>query len=157
MVLSVLLFRPRFPSGSYFWNNVLEWAGLVISLIGQSLRDATVGYDYIRRGGKGQQIWASRLVQGGMFAHCRNPLCLGNILIFLRVGDDFQRPARLYYWHPGHLFHLCLHHPGGGKLSPREIRRGIRCLCGPGESDVARLSGVLRICKGHELPLETGI
>lgn len=92
MALSVLLFRPRFPAGSYFWNNVLDCAGLVISLIGQSLRAATVGYDYIRRGGKGQQIWASRLVQGGMFAHSRNPLYLGNILIFCGLVMIFNAP-----------------------------------------------------------------
>jgi hypothetical protein len=36
---------------------------------------------YIKRGGKKKKIYADRLVQEGFFAHCRNPLYVGNILI----------------------------------------------------------------------------
>jgi len=46
----------------------------------------TIGYDYIRRGGKDYAVYAERLVQGGVFAHSRNPLYLGNILIVLGLA-----------------------------------------------------------------------
>src|ERR1044071_2090134 len=58
-------------------------AGLGVALAGQTLRALTIGLDYIRRGGKNRQVYANRLVQGGIFAHCRNPLYLGNLLIIL--------------------------------------------------------------------------
>jgi protein-S-isoprenylcysteine O-methyltransferase Ste14 len=92
MAAGVLLLRPRFPAGSYFWNNVLDVLGLAICVGGQALRVATIGYDYIKRGGKGWQIWAGRLVQGGMFAHSRNPLYLGNVLIFSGLVIVFGSP-----------------------------------------------------------------
>jgi hypothetical protein len=55
--------------------------GIVIALAGQALRILTIGYEYIERGGRNRQVYASTLVQGGVFAHCRNPLYVGNILI----------------------------------------------------------------------------
>lgn len=60
--------------------------GLTVVVIGQSLRAVTVGLDYIIRGGRKRQVYAERLVHGGMFAHCRNPLYVGNYLIILGVG-----------------------------------------------------------------------
>lgn len=92
MAASVLFLRPEFPRNSYFWNNILDLVGLAICLAGQALRVVTIGYDYIKRGGKQQQIWAGRLVQGGMFAHSRNPLYLGNILIFCGLVVIFSAP-----------------------------------------------------------------
>ena len=60
--------------------------GLIIALIGQLLRFATIGLDYIVRGGRNRQVYASDLVTGGLFAHCRNPLYVGNYLILVGVG-----------------------------------------------------------------------
>ena len=60
--------------------------GLAIALAGQLLRAVTIGLDYIVRGGKGGRVYAKGLVQGGLFAHCRNPLYVGNFLILLGVG-----------------------------------------------------------------------
>lgn len=60
--------------------------GVVIAAIGQGLRAATVGLDYIVRGGRNRQVYADHLVQGGLFAHCRNPLYVGNYLILVGVG-----------------------------------------------------------------------
>ncbi|HLG31185.1 MAG TPA: isoprenylcysteine carboxylmethyltransferase family protein, partial [Candidatus Brocadiales bacterium] len=40
----------------------------------------------IKRGGRDKKIAADRLVQGGLFAHSRNPLYLGNILILSGLG-----------------------------------------------------------------------
>ena len=50
-------------------------------LAGQALRVITIGYEYIRRGGRDGRVYAESLVQGGVFAHCRNPLYVGNILM----------------------------------------------------------------------------
>lgn len=104
MAAGVLCFRPGFPAGSYFWNNALDLLGLALCLVGQALRMATVGYDYIKRGGKHKQIWAGRLVQGGMFAHSRNPLYLGNILIFSGLVLMFGAPAACWIGIPAIIF-----------------------------------------------------
>ena len=60
--------------------------GLVIALVGQLLRAVTIGLDYIKRGGKDRRVYADHLVQGGVFAHSRNPLYLGNFLIITGVA-----------------------------------------------------------------------
>lgn len=60
--------------------------GGLVALTGQVLRGVTVGLDYIVRGGRNRQVYADRLVQGGIFAHCRNPLYVGNYLILVGVG-----------------------------------------------------------------------
>jgi protein-S-isoprenylcysteine O-methyltransferase Ste14 len=60
--------------------------GLMVALAGQALRAVTIGLDYIKRGGKDRQVYADHLVQGGIFAHCRNPLYLGNFTILVGLG-----------------------------------------------------------------------
>ena len=60
--------------------------GFSIAVLGQALRATTIGFEYIIRGGKKRRVYAERLVQGGMFAHSRNPLYLGNYLIVVGVG-----------------------------------------------------------------------
>ena len=60
--------------------------GLAIALAGQSLRVATIGLDYIVRGGRNRQVYAEDLVTGGLFSHCRNPLYVGNYLMLVGVG-----------------------------------------------------------------------
>jgi hypothetical protein len=60
--------------------------GFLVALTGQFLRGITIGLEYIIRGGRNRQVYAEELVQGGMFAHCRNPLYVGNFLILLGVG-----------------------------------------------------------------------
>lgn len=60
--------------------------GFLVALSGQLIRAVTIGLDYIIRGGRNRQVYAEKLVQGGIFAHCRNPLYDGNILVILGVG-----------------------------------------------------------------------
>lgn len=50
------------------------------------LRFATIGLAYINRGGKDKKVYASQLVTGGIFSHCRNPLYIGNILKLAGIG-----------------------------------------------------------------------
>lgn len=61
-------------------------AGFLVALVGQTIRAATIGLEYIIRGGRKRQVYAENLVQGGIFAHCRNPLYLGNFIILVGVG-----------------------------------------------------------------------
>ncbi len=60
--------------------------GLFITISGQMLRFATIGLAYINRGGKDKKVYASQLVTGGIFSHCRNPLYIGNILKLAGIG-----------------------------------------------------------------------
>jgi len=64
--------------------------GAMVALVGQSIRVLTIGLDYIIRGGRDGKVYADKLVTGGLFAHCRNPLYLGNLLIVtgLAVAAD---------------------------------------------------------------------
>ena len=78
--LLVLLTRPAFAFGTR-QDVTLLLAGVCVSLAGQGLRAAVIGYAYIKRGGKRKKVYADTLVQGGFFAHCRNPLYVGNYLL----------------------------------------------------------------------------
>lgn len=82
ILLGLLLARPRYPFGDPGLDAIMDLAGLLICMLGQGLRILTIGYEYIRRGGKHGRVYANDLVTGGVFAHCRNPLYLGNIMLF---------------------------------------------------------------------------
>ncbi|MGB6223601.1 methyltransferase family protein [Haloferula sp.] len=60
--------------------------GVLVAATGQLIRGVTVGLDYIKRGGLNRMPYADDLVQGGIFAHCRNPLYVGNFSILLGTG-----------------------------------------------------------------------
>lgn len=60
--------------------------GLVVTILGQLIRGATIALAYIVRGGKDKKVYANTLVTNGIFAHCRNPLYVGNILMLVGVG-----------------------------------------------------------------------
>jgi protein-S-isoprenylcysteine O-methyltransferase Ste14 len=75
--------QPRHALGRADADLLLDILGAVIALGGQGLRIVTIGYEYIVRGGKDRQVYADRLVLGGIFAHGRNPLYLGNLLMII--------------------------------------------------------------------------
>ncbi len=85
MVCLLTLLPPSFAGRSYRLDAGLNLVGLVVILAGQGLRFAVVGLAYIHRGGRQGRVWADRLVTGGLFGHCRNPLYVGNILIYLGI------------------------------------------------------------------------
>lgn len=60
--------------------------GLGITITGQLIRGATISLAYIVRGGRDKKVYADQLVTNGIFAHCRNPLYVGNILMLAGVG-----------------------------------------------------------------------
>lgn len=81
LVVLVVCFPPR-PLGAGA-DGLWMAAGLVVLAAGQGLRIATIGLDYIRRGGRDGRIHADRLVTGGLFACCRNPMYTGNVAMVI--------------------------------------------------------------------------
>lgn len=57
--------------------------GFPIAVLGQLVRVATIGLDYIIRGGKDRQVHAERLLVGGFYKHSRNPMYFGNLLLLV--------------------------------------------------------------------------
>ncbi len=69
--------------GSQTLPKVVAILGVVLTAGGLSLRFAAIGWAYIIRGGKNKLVYAEDLVTGGYFATCRNPLYVGNILVYV--------------------------------------------------------------------------
>jgi protein-S-isoprenylcysteine O-methyltransferase Ste14 len=57
------------------------WVGGLIALVGQLIRAATIGLRYVVRGGRNRRPYADGLVIEGLYAHSRNPMYVGNLLI----------------------------------------------------------------------------
>lgn len=55
--------------------------GFVIAALGETVRATTIGLQYIVRGGRDRRVYAKDLVTGGIYAHTRNPMYVGNMLI----------------------------------------------------------------------------
>jgi hypothetical protein len=64
-----------------------------VALAGQVLRVAVIGYAYIQRGGAQKQLSAPKLVSAGFYAHSRNPMYAGDILLFLGLCIIYNSPA----------------------------------------------------------------
>jgi protein-S-isoprenylcysteine O-methyltransferase Ste14 len=80
----VVLFPPS-RAGGHDGFGVRDALVVALALLGQGLRAAVVGLAYIKRGGLNKQVYANRLVTEGLFAHCRNPLYVGNLLLLLAL------------------------------------------------------------------------
>ena len=87
-----LLFRPQYPRGNEHFDNLLDLIGIGVALIGQLLRVAVIGLAYIIRGGSNRRVYAKNLVTAGFFAHSRNPLYLGNLLVLLGLFLIWNNP-----------------------------------------------------------------
>ena len=84
IALGILAFsRPKYLLGRADLDHWMDVVGVFVALFGLAVRAATIGYEYIVRGGRNRQVYADNLVQGGIYAHTRNPMYLGNCLMFL--------------------------------------------------------------------------
>jgi protein-S-isoprenylcysteine O-methyltransferase Ste14 len=85
------------PSNLFLGSEVLESQknilAYIIAAIGLLIRASVIGFAYIKRGGLNKKVYADTLVNTGIFAICRNPLYVGNLIIyfsiFLMHGDIF--------------------------------------------------------------------
>ena len=111
-----------YPLGRADLNVLLDVVGILVAGAGQLLRVVTIGYDYIERGGKNRRVYASKLVRGGMFNHCRNPLYVGNILISAGLALIVNSVCVLPVAACCHR-RLCVHRRGGGRLSAAALRQ----------------------------------
>ncbi len=60
--------------------------GAIVASLGQLIRAVTIGLRYVIRGGKGRRVYAEDLVTEGVYAHVRNPMYVGNLLIVAGVA-----------------------------------------------------------------------
>jgi protein-S-isoprenylcysteine O-methyltransferase Ste14 len=82
LVLLVLTSTPQLPFGSARLDLWLDAVGVILALLGQTCRALAIGsVDNIRRGGYRKRIAAETLIRSGIYAHTRNPLYLGNLII----------------------------------------------------------------------------
>jgi protein-S-isoprenylcysteine O-methyltransferase Ste14 len=72
--------RPKL-AGTTRADHLMDAFGFLLSAAGQAIRVLVVGLVYITRGGQNRKPWANTLVEGGIFAHSRNPLYVANMLI----------------------------------------------------------------------------
>ncbi len=84
--LTALTMRPRRLFADPAFDRVWLIGSAAIALAGEFVRLTTIGFEYIERGGRNGQVWASRLVVGGIYAHSRNPMYVGNSLIAIGMA-----------------------------------------------------------------------
>lgn len=92
IALVVLLTTPRPFLGSRTLDLWWDLAGVLVALMGQSLRVLVIGLAYIQRGGKNKQIAADKLVVSGIFSHARHPLYVGNFLLLFGLMMIWNSP-----------------------------------------------------------------
>jgi len=85
-LIIVALFISTPPTTTAFGSEALEaWKNILaifVVLAGLLLRATVIGYAYIKRGGLNKRVYAKDLVTEGMFGVCRNPLYVGNMLVY---------------------------------------------------------------------------
>lgn len=57
------------------------FVGGAVAVLGQLIRAATIGLRYVVRGGRNRRVYAEDLVTDGIYAHLRNPMYVGNLMI----------------------------------------------------------------------------
>lgn len=88
-LIIIALFLSAPPSttlfGSETMDRVRHIGAWLLAFLGLLLRATVIGYAYIQRGGRDKKVYAKDLVTEGMFSLCRNPLYVGNLLIYTAV------------------------------------------------------------------------
>lgn len=86
LLLVLAMTRPQMPLGSERLDVALDIFGLLIAAAGEALRITVIGFAYIQRGGVNKQMSAPHLVCEGFYAHCRNPMYVGDFLLFVGLS-----------------------------------------------------------------------
>jgi protein-S-isoprenylcysteine O-methyltransferase Ste14 len=82
LLLLLLLPGPSITADPFF----AAVMGLVVAFAGQTVRAATIGLDYIVRGGRNHRVYAETLVTEGLFKHTRNPMYVGKFFMVAGAG-----------------------------------------------------------------------
>jgi len=82
----VALVTPSIQFGCPSVDTFLTELGIALALLGACVRLGVIGFAYIQRGGKDGKVYADDLVVEGLYAHSRNPMYVGNILIAVGIG-----------------------------------------------------------------------
>ena len=83
-LLVALFVRPAFFAGNPKWDPFATGIGLMVAMLGETIRCLTIGLVYsIVRGGRDGRVYADDLVTEGIYAHTRNPMYVGNLLFAL--------------------------------------------------------------------------
>lgn len=85
-------------------DRFLAGVGIGVALLGQAVRLITIGFEYIHRGGKDGQVYAGRLVRGGVYGITRNPMYIGNGLIAIGMTMLLGSPMGYLILIPFFLF-----------------------------------------------------
>jgi len=103
------ILEPAFMEGDNWVDDGLDALGVIVLAAGLALRSLVVGLAYIKRGGKDKKVYADALVTDGIFAHSRNPLYLGNILILCGLALIHSSPWFYVFGLPLLVFaYLCI-------------------------------------------------
>lgn len=82
LMIAAAVTEPVFSLGSEHVDRWLDGLGVLVALLGQGCRLLAVSSVHnIRGGGRNKHFAADELIQDELFAHTRNPLYLGNLLI----------------------------------------------------------------------------
>ena len=88
-VIVIALFAIAPPSQTFLGREdylpIKDAVAVLIALSGLAFRSLVIGYAYIKRGGMNKKVYADNLVTEGLFAICRNPLYVGNVLMYIGV------------------------------------------------------------------------
>ncbi len=101
---AILVMRPRILLGDPALDRWLILTGAGIALLGQAIRLTTIGFEYIERGGKEGKVYASRLVDRGVYGLSRNPMYVGNALIAVGMSMVTGSPQAYLVLIPSFLF-----------------------------------------------------
>lgn len=75
-----LIFMP--PTYFLGASSIQTTIAVIVAFAGLAMRGIVIGLAYIKRGGLNKKVYAENLVTEGMFSLCRNPLYVGNMLIY---------------------------------------------------------------------------
>lgn len=92
IVIAVMFGTPHHLADDPDLDSLMDALGVLVAVFGLAVRGLTIGLEYIVRGGRNHQVYADSLVTGGIYAHTRNPMYLGNSLIVLGIAIILHSP-----------------------------------------------------------------
>lgn len=90
------VFIPFRPSDELFSSSQVKVIiAIVVVALGLIVRASVVGFAYIKRGGLQKKVYADNLVTDGIFGVVRNPLYVGNVLIYIGLFIMHGHPVTM--------------------------------------------------------------